>query len=142
MLREVCTNTVYNNSARGNLRDHNSKTNMSTATALQLSGTAAAHLVILIGVPLPLLVPPVNALSSLRLLRGICCLALIRLNCRPGYHRASVYTRNAICCGDMNSMYTLDTDTVQLTQDDYCGERNPLLLHALTSGPKIVTMQQ
>jgi hypothetical protein len=65
----------------------------------------AAHLVILIGVPLPLLVPPVNALSSLRLLRGICCLALIRLNWRPGYHRASVYTRNAICCDDMNSTH-------------------------------------
>jgi hypothetical protein len=90
---------------------------------------AEAHLVILIGVPLPLLVPPVNALSSLRLLRGICCLALIRLNWRPGYHRASVYTRNAICCDDMNSIHTLDTDPVQLTQDEYCDERGQLWCH-------------
>jgi hypothetical protein len=89
---------------------------------------AEAHLVILIGVPLPLLVPPVNALSSLRLLRGICCLALIRLNCRPGYHRASVYTRKAICCGDISSTRTLDTDATQshrttiVTKEISCGE--------------------
>jgi hypothetical protein len=77
-------------------------------------------------VPLPLLVPPVNALSSLRLLRGICCLALIRLNWRPGYHRASVYTRKAIYCDDMNSTHTLDTDAAQFAEDPYGDERDPL----------------
>lgn len=53
-------------------------------------------------VPAPLSPPALLEAMSTRLLRGICCLALIRLNCRPGYHSDSVYTRKAICCKKNN----------------------------------------